>query len=149
MVEMRSVSPEEGAALLDVTRRLTVQIEHQLAQLRRLRDAARADAAPVDAGLGELQQVARRMRRDAERLRLLCGEAPVVGDSKDVAEVLGEAVSATAAPVRVTMRPAPLATVAANAAVELAQVLAEVLDGALAESALGVTIGGRLGPAGL
>jgi hypothetical protein len=149
MVDMRSVSPEEGAALLDVTRRLTVQIEHQLAQLRRLRDAARADAAPGDAGLGELQQVSRRMRRDAERMRLLCGEDPVVGDAKDVAEVLGEAVSATAAPVRVTMRPAPVATVAARAAVELAHVLAEVLDGALAESALGVTVGGRLGPAGL
>ena len=125
MVDKRSVSPEEGAALLDVTRRLTVQIEHQLAQLRRLRDEARADAAPVDAGLGELQQVARRMRREAERLRVLCGDDPVVGDARDVAEVLGEAVSATAAPVRVTMRPAPIATVGARAAVELAHVLAD------------------------
>lgn len=149
MVDKRSVSPEEGAALLDVTRRLTVQIEHQLAQLRRLRDEARADAAPVDAGLGELQQVARRMRREAERLRVLCGDDPVVGDARDVAEVLGEAVSATAAPVRVTMRPAPIATIGARAAVELAHVLAEVLDGALSEFALGVTVGGRLGPAGL
>src|SRR4051794_18319759 len=98
MVDMRSVSPEEGAALLDVTRRLAVQIEHQLAQLRRLRELARADSPPEDAGVGGLQYAARRMRRDAERLRMLCGDEPLVGDARDVADVLGEAVSAAAEP---------------------------------------------------
>lgn len=149
MVDMRSVSPEEGAALLDVTRRLARQIEHQLAQLRRLREGARGDHPVTDTGLGDLEHGARRLHRDTERLRLLCGDDVTVGDARGVGQVLGDAAAASAEPVRVAVRPAPVATIGPRAAVELAHVLAEVLDGALAETALGVSVGGRLGPAGL
>ncbi|MGQ0576718.1 MAG: hypothetical protein ACT4RN_21330 [Pseudonocardia sp.] len=145
---MRSVAPEEGA-LLDVTQRLARQIEQQLAALRRLRERAHVDGAADDAGLGDVEHLAQRMARAAERLRMLCGAGPDGADPRAVGEVLDRAAASSAEPVRVTVRPAPIATVGARAAAELVHVLAELLDGALAESALGVTVGGRLGPAGL
>jgi hypothetical protein len=148
MVDMRSVAPEEDA-LLDVTRRLTRQIEQQLAQLRRMREHARPDGSVSDATLGELEHLTRRMRRDGERLGLLCGAQQVAAGARSVADVLNDAAGAAAEPVRVTVRPAPIATVAGRAAVELMYVLTEILDAALAECALGITLGGRLGPAGL
>ncbi|MGD9531999.1 hypothetical protein [Pseudonocardia sp.] len=147
MVDTRSVAPEEDA-LLDVTQRLTRQIEQQLAQLRRLRERARAEG-PVPAILGDLEHVTRRMQRDGERLRILCGARASVAGARSVADVLGDAAAAASEPVRVTVRPAPIATVSALASVELVHVLAEVLDSALAGTALDVTLGARLGPAGL
>jgi hypothetical protein len=147
MVDTRSVSPEEDA-LLDVTQRLMRQIEQQLAQLRRLRERARAEG-PVPAILGDLEHVTRRMQRDGERLRILCGARASVAGARSVADVLGDAAAAASEPVRVTVRPAPIATVSALASVELVHVLAEVLDSALAGTALDITLGARLGPAGL
>lgn len=147
MVDTRSVSPEEEA-LLDVTQRLTRQIEQQLAQLRRLRERARSEG-PVPAVLGDLEHVTRRLQRDGERLRMLCGAGPSVAGARSVADVLGDAAAAAAEPVRVVVRPAPIATVSALASVELVHVLAEALDAALADTAFGITLGGRLGPAGL
>lgn len=150
MVEIRSVAPEE-VALLDVTQRLARQLEQQLAQVRGMRGQGVGPVA--DTGLGELESRARRMQRDGERLRLLCGadlaQSPADVGPTSIADVLSDAVAATAAPARVTVRPAPIASVGPPAGAELGHVLAEVLDAALADSALGITVGGRLGPAGL
>lgn len=147
VVDMRSVSPEQGA-LLDVTQRLARQIEQQLAQLERLRGGRESDV-----GLGDLEHLARRMRRESERLRMLCGADPAGFSGsippRSIGEVLADATAATTESIRITVRPAPIATIEPRAAAELGHVLAEVLDAALAVSALGVTMGGRLGPAGL
>lgn len=151
MVDMRSVAPEE-AALLDVTQRLARQVEQQLTQLRRMRDRTALDGGAADAGLGDIEHTVRRMQHHTARLQLLCGAGPLPGASADprtVADVLADAAAGTAHPDRLTVRPAPVATIEPRAAAELAHVLAEVVDGALAESGPGVTVGGRLGPAGL
>jgi len=152
MVDKRTVAPEE-VALLEVTQRLARQLEQQLTQLRRMRDRASGPGDLVDAGLGELEHGARRMRRDAARLRLLCGadatEPGTPPGPRSVADLLADAAAASTEPVRLTVRPAPDAAVEPRAAAELGHVLVEVVDGALAESGLGVYIGGRLGPAGL
>lgn len=152
MVDKRSVAPEEDA-LLDVTQRLARQIDQQLTQLRRMRDRPGVADSDQATGLGEFEHLARRMRRDTGRLRLLCGADPAGPGGpvapRSVADLLADVAADSAQPVRVTVRPAPIATVEPRAAVELVHVLAEVVDGALAESGFGVTMGGRLGPAGL
>jgi len=148
MVDKRSVAPVEDA-LLDVTQRLARRIDQQLTQLRRLR----TQPIGADAGIGELEHLACRIRRDAGGLRLLCGADPGGPDAsaqpRAVSDILAEVAPSSAEPARVSVQTVPTATIEPRAAAELLHVLDEVVDGALAESDFEVTIGGRLGPAGL
>jgi hypothetical protein len=133
----------------DLARRLQDRVDGQEALLDRVADLL---AHPDDrARMAELRDVTRRMRRDSEALLLLCGADPGVhrGAPHTVSAVLGDAVAVADEPSRVALRPAPTATLASSAAVELRHLVAELVDEAAAASpGARIEVGGRLEPDG-
>jgi hypothetical protein len=90
----------------------------------------RLQANQLHADLPELQEIARRMRRDTESLLLLGGHEPgarAVGP-RPLADLVADAAAVAEESRRVDVRPAPTAHVAPAAAVEFVHVLAELVD---------------------
>jgi len=110
-----------------VARRLQSRVDRHLWLLGRMQ----ADPLqPEPAGLSEMLETSRRIRRDTETLLLLCGQDPGVraGGPRRVADVLADVAAAAEEPRRVDVRPAPAATLTAGAATEMLHVLAELVD---------------------
>jgi hypothetical protein len=137
-------------AAAGVARRLQGRLDrHQW-----LLDRMRSDPLhPEPTGLTELMETARRMRRDADSLLLLCGQDPggPAGGPRRLSDVLGDAAGAAEEPRRVDVRPAPGATLTPTAATELHHVLAELVDHVAAVyPGARVELGSRLeAPAGI
>lgn len=114
-------------AVAGVARRLQGRVDRHRWLLERMQ----ADPLlPEPAGLSELLDTVRRMRRDTESLLMLHGRdaGARAGGARRVPEVLAEAVQMAEEPRRVDVRPSPEATLTPSAATELAHVLAELLD---------------------
>ncbi len=114
-------------AAAGVARRLQGRVDRQ----RWLLDRMRADPlVPEPAGLAELLEVVRRMRRDTESILILHGQDPSAraGGVQRLPEVLAEAVQTAEEPRRVDVARVPEATLTPSAATEVMHVLAELLD---------------------
>ncbi len=122
---------EVDDASAGVARRLQARLDRHLLLLDRIRSDPLQSQPP---GLPELMDSARRMRRDAERLLLLCGQDPGTrtGGPRRLSDVLGEVAAAAEEPSRVDVRPAPAATLTSLAATELQHVLDELVDHVIA-----------------
>jgi hypothetical protein len=125
-------SPSGGAeidsdAAAGVARRLQARLDRHLWLLERLQAE---QLYPEPPGLPELQDTARRMRRDTESLLLLSGDEPGVRSSgpRRLADLVADAAGAAEEPRRVDVRTAPAALVAPAAAVEFVHVLVELVD---------------------
>jgi hypothetical protein len=114
-------------ATVGVARRLQARLDRQLWLLERLQAEQLYSEPP---GLHELRDTARQMRRDSERLLLLCGAEPGARDTgpRRLGELLAEAAAAAEEPRRVDVRPGPAALVAGPAAVDLLHVIGELID---------------------
>jgi hypothetical protein len=110
-----------------VARRLQARLERHVWLLERLQAA---QIYPEPPGLPELQETARRMRRDSESLLLLSGHAPGVRSTgpRRLADLVAEAAALAEEPRRVDVRSAPAVVVAPAAAAEFVHVLAELVD---------------------
>ncbi len=123
-----SADGDGAGALLALARRLQHQLDRQTAALERMHaDDPRADRA---GGPAELLETARRMRRSTDGLLLLGGAdlGRRGSGSRPVSAVLGDAIGLVIEPRRVALRPPPAATLTPRASVELAYLVAEVLD---------------------
>ncbi len=125
-------SPSGGAdidsdAAAGVARRLQARLDRHLWLLERLQAE---QLYPEPSGLPELQDTARRMRRDTESLLLLSGHEPGVRSSapRRLADLVADAAGAAEEPRRVDVRTAPAALVAPAAGVEFVHVLVELVD---------------------
>ncbi|WP_214366925.1 hypothetical protein [Pseudonocardia sp. H11422] len=126
--------------LVSVARRLQSQLEQHVRLLGQMHaDEQRAEFA---AGLSDLLDATRRMRRNSESLLMLCGADPGSrgGAPRGLADVLHDAVSVTDDPRRIVVLPAPSVSLAPRAAVELLHLLVEMLDHATAASRPGSRI---------
>jgi hypothetical protein len=114
-------------AAAGVTRRLQARLDRHIWLLERLQAE---QLYPEPPGLPELQDTARRMRRDAESLLLLAGHEPGVPSPgpRRLGDLLSDAAAVAEEPRRVEVRSAPAALVAPAAAVEFVHVLAELVD---------------------
>jgi hypothetical protein len=142
-------APGDDRAVADLARRLQDRVDGQEALLDRV--AVLAQLADDRARIAELRDISRRLRRDSEALLLLCGTDPGVhrGAPHTVSAVLGDAVALVDEPSRAMVRPAPPATLAAGAAVELRHLVAELVDEAAAASpGARVEVDARLEPDG-
>jgi hypothetical protein len=110
-----------------VARRLQARLDRQIWLLERLQAE---QLYPEPPGLPELQETARRMRRDTESLLLLAGHEPGVRSSgpRPLGDLVSDAAALAEEPRRVDVRPAPAAVVTPAAAVEFVHVLAELVD---------------------
>ncbi len=114
-------------AAAGVARRLQARLDRQLWLLERLQSE---QLHPEPPGLPELQDTARRMRRDTESLLLLSGSEPGArsGGPRPLGDLVADAAAAAEEPRRVDVRPAPSVLVAPAAAAEFVHVLAELVD---------------------
>ena len=114
-------------AAAGIARRLQARLDRHIWLLERLQAE---QLYPEPQGLPELQETARRMRRDTEGLLLLAGHEPGVGSTGPgrLGDLVAEAAALAEEPRRVDVAPAPAALVAPAAAVELVHVLAELVD---------------------
>jgi hypothetical protein len=144
-----SDAPGDDRAVADLARRLQDRVDGQEALLERV--AVLAQLSDDRARIAELRDISRRLRRDSEALLLLCGADPGVhrGAPHTVSAVLGDAVALVDEPSRAVVRPAPPATLASGAAVELRHLVAELVDEAAAASpGARVEVDARLEPDG-
>ena len=114
-------------AAAGVARRLQARLDRQIWLLERLQAE---QLYPEPPGLPELQDTARRMRRDTESLLLLAGHEPGVRSEgpRRLGDLVADASALAEEPRRVDVRSAPAALVAPAAAVEFGHVLAELVD---------------------
>lgn len=135
--------------LADLARRLLGRLDGQEALLDRAADLA---PRPDDrARVGELRDAARRMRRDGEALLLLTAADPGLGAGAPQAasHVLGAALAVVDEPSRAALRSVPAVGVVGPAAVELRQLVAQLVDEAAAASpGSRIEVGGRSEPDG-
>jgi hypothetical protein len=121
----RDAASEDAAA--GIARRLQGRVDRHRWLLERIQSDP---LQPEPAGIAELLETARRMRRDTESLLMLHGQDPGArsGSPQRASEVLADAVRAAEEPRRVDVRPAPDVMLTPSAATELLHVLAELLD---------------------
>jgi hypothetical protein len=114
-------------AAAGVARRLQARLDRHIWLLERLHSEP---LYPEPPGLSELQDTARRMRRDTESLLLLAGEEPGTTSAgpRRLGDLVADAAALAEEPRRVEVRPAPAALVEPAAAVEFVHVLAELVD---------------------
>jgi hypothetical protein len=114
-------------AAAGVARRLQARLDRHTWLLERLQAE---QLYPEPPGMPELQETARRMRRDTESLLLLAGHEPGVRSSgpRPLGALVSDAAAVAEEPRRVDVRSAPAARVAPAAAVEFVHVLAELVD---------------------
>jgi K+-sensing histidine kinase KdpD len=135
---------------LNLARRSQSLIDRQLELIERLRRAE--PGADVDEGLGELDHLATRMRRNAENLIVLSGaeSARRARGPVALAEVVGAAVGEVKEHHRVEVLALDDVSVAGHAASDVAHLLAELIENAVAFSApeTKALVGGQLLPGG-
>jgi signal transduction histidine kinase len=139
-----------GDMFLNLARRSQSLIDRQLELIDGLRGAR--PGPEVDEGLGELDRLATRMRRNAENLIVLSGSEPARRARGPVAlvEVVGAAVGEIKEHTRVEVLALDEVRVAGHAAADVAHLLAELIENAVAFSAPGTRalVGGQPLPAG-
>jgi HAMP domain-containing protein len=139
-----------GDMFLNLARRSQSLIDRQLELIEGLR-RARPGADLVE-GLGELDHLATRMRRNAENLIVLSGaeSARRVRGPVSLVELIGAAVGEINEHTRVEVLPLDDLRVAGHVASDVAHLLAELIENAVAFSAPGTRalVGGQALPSG-
>ncbi|MGH3099909.1 MAG: sensor histidine kinase, partial [Thermoleophilia bacterium] len=139
-----------GDMFLNLARRSQSLIERQLEVIDELE--VNGSGAEVQAGLGELDHLATRMRRNAENLIILSGSEPArrwrgpVGLTEIVRASIGEVKEHT----RVELLPLDEVQLAGHAAADVMHLLAELIENAVTFSAPGTKalVAGQPLPAG-
>ena len=135
---------------LNLARRSQSLIERQLEVIDEL--AVSGSAADVRTGLGELDHLATRMRRNAENLIILSGSEPARRWRApiDLTEVVRASVEEVKEHTRVELLPLDRVQLAGHAAADLMHLLAELIENAVTFSAPGTKalVAGQPLPAG-
>jgi len=139
-----------GEMFLNLARRSQSLIERQLEVIDEVeRGGSQAD---VHAGMGELDHLATRMRRNAENLIILSGSEPVRRWRGPIAltEVVRAAVGEVKEHTRVEVTPLDRVELAGHAAADVMHLLAELIENAVTFSAPGTQalVAGQPLPAG-
>jgi hypothetical protein len=123
----RAVDRGGDDAAAGVARRLQARLDRHIWLLERLQAE---QLYPEPPGLPELQDTARRMRRDTESMLLLAGHEPGVRSAgpRRLGDIVSEAAALAEEPRRLEVRSGPAALVAPAAAAEFVHVLAELVD---------------------
>jgi HAMP domain-containing protein len=126
-----------GDMFLNLARRCQSLIERQLEVIEELK--ASGSEADVRAGLGELDHLATRMRRNAENLIILSGSEPARRwrGPIDLAQVVGASVEEVKEHTRVEVLPLDQVQLAGHAAADVMHLLAELIENAVTFSAPG------------
>jgi HAMP domain-containing protein len=139
-----------GDMFLNLARRSQSLIERQLEVIDELKVSG--SEAEVRAGLGELDHLATRMRRNAENLIILSGSEPARRwrGPIDLTEVVLASVGEVKEHTRVELLPLDQVQVAGHAAADLMHLLAELIENAVTFSAPGTKalVAGQPIPAG-
>ena len=139
-----------GDMFLNLARRSQSLIERQLEVIDELGDS-RSDAE-VRAGLGELDHLATRMRRNAENLIILSGSEPARRwrGPIDLTEVVQASIGEVKEHTRVEILPLDDVQLAGHAAADVMHLLAELIENAVTFSAPGTKalVAGQSIPAG-
>jgi HAMP domain-containing protein len=139
-----------GDMFLNLARRSQSLIERQLEVIDELEVSG--SEAEVRAGLGELDHLATRMRRNAENLIILSGSEPARRwrGPIDLTEVVLASVGEVKEHTRVELLPLDEVQVAGHAAADLMHLLAELIENAVTFSAPGTKalVAGQPIPAG-
>ncbi|HEX2373853.1 MAG TPA: nitrate- and nitrite sensing domain-containing protein, partial [Actinomycetota bacterium] len=126
-----------GDMFLNLARRSQSLIERQLEVIDELEGSG--SAADVRAGLGELDHLATRMRRNAENLIILSGSEPARRwrGPIDLTEVVRASVEEVKEHTRVELLPLDRVELAGHAAADVMHLLAELIENAVTFSAPG------------
>jgi HAMP domain-containing protein len=139
-----------GDMFLNLARRSQSLIERQLEVIDELEVSG--SAADVRTGLGELDHLATRMRRNAENLIILSGSEPARRwrGPIELTEVVQAAVEEVKEHTRVELLPLDQMQVAGHAAADVMHLLAELIENAVTFSAPGTKalVAGQPLPAG-
>ena len=139
-----------GDMFLNLARRSQSLIERQLEVIDELEH--RGSEADVRAGLGELDHLATRMRRNAENLIILSGSEPARRwrGPIELTEVVRASVEEVKEHTRVEVLPLDQVKLAGHAAADVMHLLAELIENAVTFSAPGTTalVAGQPLPAG-
>jgi HAMP domain-containing protein len=139
-----------GDMFLNLARRSQSLIERQLEVIDELE--ASGSAAEVRTGLGELDHLATRMRRNAENLIILSGSEPARRwrGPIELTEVVQAAVEEVKEHTRVELLPLDQVQLAGHAAADVMHLLAELIENAVTFSAPGTKalVAGQPLPAG-
>ena len=139
-----------GDMFLNLARRSQSLIERQLEVIDELE--ASGSEAEVRAGLGELDHLATRMRRNAENLIILSGSEPTRRwrGPIDLTEVVQASVGEVKEHTRVELLPLDQVQLAGHAAADVMHLLAELIENAVTFSAPGTKalVAGQPLPAG-
>ena len=139
-----------GDMFLNLARRSQSLIERQLEVIDELEGSG--SEADVRAGLGELDHLATRMRRNAENLIILSGSEPARRwrGPIDLTEVVQASIGEVKEHTRVEILPLDQVQLAGHAAADVMHLLAELIENAVTFSAPGTTalVAGQPLPAG-
>jgi HAMP domain-containing protein len=139
-----------GDMFLNLARRSQSLIERQLEVIDELEGSG--SGAEVRAGLGELDHLATRMRRNAENLIILSGSEPARRwrGPIDLTEVVEAAVEEVKEHTRVELLPLDQVQLAGHAGADVMHLLAELIENAVTFSAPGTKalVAGQPLPAG-
>jgi HAMP domain-containing protein len=139
-----------GDMFLNLARRSQSLIERQLEVIDELESSG--TEAEVRAGLGELDHLATRMRRNAENLIILSGSEPARRwrGPIDLTEVVRASVGEVKEHTRVELLPLDQVQLAGHAAADVMHLLAELIENAVTFSAPGTKalVAGQPLPAG-
>jgi HAMP domain-containing protein len=139
-----------GDMFLNLARRSQSLIERQLEVIDELE--AGGSEADVRAGLGELDHLATRMRRNAENLIILSGSEPARRwrGPIELTEVVWASIGEVKEHTRVELLPLDRVELAGHAAADVMHLLAELIENAVTFSAPGTTalVAGQPLPAG-
>ncbi|HEV3012826.1 MAG TPA: HAMP domain-containing protein, partial [Actinomycetota bacterium] len=139
-----------GDMFLNLARRSQSLIERQLEVIDELEGSG--SEAEVRAGLGELDHLATRMRRNAENLIILSGSEPTRRwrGPIDLTEVVQASVGEVKEHTRVELLPLDQVQLAGHAAADVMHLLAELIENAVTFSAPGTKalVAGQPLPAG-
>ncbi|HEV3464060.1 MAG TPA: nitrate- and nitrite sensing domain-containing protein [Actinomycetota bacterium] len=139
-----------GDMFLNLARRSQSLIERQLEVIDELEDSG--SDAEVRAGLGELDHLATRMRRNAENLIILSGSEPARRwrGPIDLTQVVQASIEEVKEHTRVEVLPLDPVQLAGHAAADVMHLLAELIENAVTFSAPGTKalVGGQSIPAG-
>ncbi len=139
-----------GDMFLNLARRSQSLIERQLEVIDELEDSG--SEAEIRAGLGELDHLATRMRRNAENLIILSGSEPARRwrGPIDLTQVVQASIGEVKEHTRVEVLPLDQVQLAGHAAADVMHLLAELIENAVTFSAPGTKalVGGQSIPAG-